>query len=91
MTVEAPEAGGYRLLVHAARAGNGSTATAQLTTWVVGRDGGSPMTVTPGQQAALPGGEFGFTVSWDDLDPTQRWLGVVRYAGTERRTLVRVN
>lgn len=91
VTVEAPEAGGYRLLVHAARAGNGSTATAQLTTWVVGRDGGSPMTVTPGQQAALPGGEFGFTVSWDDLDSTQRWLGVVRYAGTERRTLVRVN
>jgi hypothetical protein len=30
-------------------------------------------------------------VSWEDLDPTQRWLGVVRYAGTDRRTLVRVN
>ncbi len=91
VTVEAPEAGAYRLLVHAARAGNGSTATAQLTTWVVARSGGSAMTVTPGQSAGRAGDEFGYTVSWEDLDPTQRWLGVVRYAGTDRRTLVRVN
>jgi subtilisin family serine protease len=91
VTMQAPEAGDYRLLVHAARAGNGSTATAQLTTWVVGREGGSAMSVTPRRQATRPGGEFGYTVAWDDLDPTQRWLGVVRYAGTDRRTLVRVN
>ena len=91
VTMEAPEAGDYRLLVHAARAGNGSTATAQLTTWVVGRAGGSPLTVTPGAAAARAGDEFGYTVSWEDLDPTQRWLGVVRYPGTDRRTLVRVN
>ena len=91
VTVEAPEAGDYRLFVHAAEAGNGSAATAQLTTWVVGRGGGSALTVTPGASATRPGGEFGYTVSWDDLDPTQRWLGVVRYPGTERRTLVRVD
>ncbi len=91
ITLEAPDPGAYRLVVQAGRAGNGAAATAQLTTWVVARRGGSPMTVTAGQQPTGPGGEFGYTVSWRDLDPTQRWLGVVRYPGTDRRTLVRVN
>ena len=91
VTLEAPEAGGYRFFVHAAGAGNGSAATAQLTTWVVGRDGGVPMTVTPVAASARAGGVFGYTVTWAGLDPTQRWLGVVRYADTDRRTLVRVN
>lgn len=91
VTLEAPPAGDYRLFVHAAEAGNGSTATAQLTTWVVARDGGSDMAIAPDTAATRPGGQFRYTVSWSGLDPTLRWLGVVRYAGTDRRTLVRVN
>jgi hypothetical protein len=46
--------------------------------------------VRPGTSTARAGGVFGYTVAWDDLDPTRRWLGVVRYAGTDGRTLVRV-
>ena len=91
VTLEGPEPGDYRLFVHAAAAGNLSAATAQLTTWVVGRDGGTPVTLSRGAAEDRPGGTFAYTVSWDGLDPTQRWLGVVRYAGTDRRTLVRVN
>jgi hypothetical protein len=29
-------------------------------------------------------------VSWDELDPTRRWFGVVRYPGSDRRTLIRI-
>ena len=58
---------------------------------MVGREGGSPVELATGDAADRPGGAFDYTVSWDGLDPTQRWLGVVRYAGTDRRTVVRVN
>ena len=90
MTVDDPEPGTYRVLVNAARAGNGSAATASLTSWVVGATGGSPVTVTPGPAPSRPGDEFGYTLGWDGLDTTQQWLAVVRYAGSDRRTYLRI-
>ena len=90
-TVDDPEPGTYRVLVNAARAGNGSTATASLTSWVVGEDGGSPLEVTTGAAPARPGDEFGYRLGWEGLDTTRQWLAVVRYGGSERRTYVRIN
>jgi Subtilase family/Fibronectin type-III domain/Peptidase inhibitor I9/PA domain len=91
VTLDAPAPGDYRVLVHAVEAGNGSTATAQLSSWMVGAGESSPLTVTPGAAPRRAGGAFDYRLSWDDLDTTRRWLGVVRYSGTERRTLVRIN
>jgi hypothetical protein len=90
VTVDDPEPGTYRVIVNAARAGNGSAATASLTSWVVGATGGTPLTVTPGSAPARPGGEFDYTLGWDGLDTTQQWLAVVRYAGSDRRTYLRI-
>ncbi len=90
ITLDDPPPGDYQVLVQAAAAGNGSAATAQLSSWVVG-GGGSPLTLAPGNSATRPGGSFDYTLSWSHLDPTQRWLGVVSYAGSSRRTFVRIN
>jgi hypothetical protein len=43
------------------------------------------------QAGTGPGAPFRTTVSWaDDLDPTRRWFGVLRYAGSDQRTLLRI-
>ncbi len=90
VTLDDPAPGSYRVLVQAAAAGNGSAATAQLSSWVIGATL-SPLDINPGSEAARPGGSFDYTVSWSGVDPTQRWLGVVRYADSDRRTFVRIN
>ncbi|MGA9749289.1 MAG: hypothetical protein WBQ50_17685, partial [Nocardioides sp.] len=90
VTLDDPAPGNYRVLVQAAAAGNGSAATAQLSSWVIGA-AGSPLDINPGSEAARPGGSFDYTVSWSGVDPTQRWLGLVRYADSDRRTFVRIN
>jgi hypothetical protein len=87
-----PPAGDYTVFVHAAAGGNGSASTGELSTWVLGRpqSTGRDLTVATEQAARRPGAPFRSTVSWAGLDPTQRWFGIVRYAGSDRRTLLRI-
>ncbi len=92
VTLLDPPAGDYTVYVHAAAVGNGSASTGELSTWVLGRrdKAGRDLTVATEQSARRPGAPFRSTVSWDGLDPTQRWFGIVRYAGSDQRTLLRI-
>jgi len=90
LTLLDPAAGDYTVTVHAVEAGNGAAVTGQLTTWVVGPDQSGDVSVRTRQGGSRAGAPFRATLSWDGLDPTKRWFGVVRYAGTDRRTLLRI-
>lgn len=90
LTVAAPEPGRYTLYVHAQSAGNHSTTTAQLYTWVLADQGGTSLDLTPDTVGDVPGGSFDYTVSWQGLDPTQRWLGEIRYGDSSRHTLLEI-
>lgn len=90
LTVENPEPGEYALYVASAEAANGSTTTAQLYSWVV-RDGDAGNVRVPASVPVLSGEPFSVELSWDDLDPTSRWFGAVRYPGSAEQTFVTVN
>jgi hypothetical protein len=90
LTLLDPAAGDYTVTVHAVEAGNGAAVTGQLSTWVVAPTDSDDVAVDTEQEGSRAGAPFRSTVSWDELDPTQRWFGVVHYAGTDRRTLLRI-
>jgi hypothetical protein len=90
LTVTDPPAGRYSLWVQSAVAGNRSTTTAQVYTWVVGPGDRANLDV-PETVGAASGSPFDVEVSWRDLDPTSRWFGVLRYEGSDERTFVSVD
>lgn len=90
LTQVRPEPGDYTLFVQSASAGNHATTTAQLYTWVLHEDDVSNV-VAPEEVAVSSGEEFAVDLSWDDLDPTSRWFGSVRFAGTDERTFVTID
>lgn len=90
LTLLDPDPGDYTVYVHAATVGNRAASTGELCTWVLGRATDGEVTVHTHQPAARPGAPFRSTLTWTDLDPTQRWFGVLRYAGSDRRTLLRI-
>ncbi len=85
-----PEPGEYDLYVSSSVAGNGSTTTAQLYTWVVPDDATGNLDV-PDSLPVSGGQSFSVDLSWDGLDPTTRWFGSIEYAGSHDRTFVTVN
>ena len=88
LTLVEPPAGDYTAYVVSASAANGTTTTGQLYTWVLPPADAGNLT-GPGAVAAAPGQSFGFRLTWtDELSPTSRWFGVVRYGDSDRRTLV---
>lgn len=90
VTLLGPPAGDYRVEVRAVRAGNGAVATGELTGWVVGAGGAGTLELETRRAGTGPGAPFGYTVRWPELDPTRRWLGVVRYRGSGELTLLRL-
>lgn len=90
LTVAEPAPGRYSLWVQSAVAGNRSTTTAQVYTWVVGGGDRGNLDVPPTVGAAS-GTPFDVQVSWRGLDPTARWFGVLRYEGSDERTYVSVD
>lgn len=90
VTLVDPRPGDYRVEVQAARAGNGAVATGELTSWVVGAGGAGTLELGAQSTGAGPGSRFRYAVRWPDLDPTRRWLGVVRYPGSGELTLLRL-
>ncbi len=90
LTLLDPATGDYTVTVHAVEAGNAAAVTGQLCTWVVGPTDSHDVSVETEQTGAGAGAPFRSTVSWGDLDATKRWFGVVRYTGTDRRTLLRI-
>lgn len=90
VTLLEPAAGDYRVEVRALRAGNGAVATGELTSWVVGAGGADTLELEPRALGSGIGSSFRYDVRWPDLDPTRRWLGVVRYPGSGELTLLRL-
>jgi len=91
VTLPSPAPGDYTVYVNAHAAGNGAAVTGRLSSWVVGSDDGRPLTLSRHALHRAPGTTFRYSVRWAGLDPTLRWLGVVRYGQSERRTLLAVN
>ena len=95
LTLTSPAAGDYRVLV-AARATRGDAPAGvrtggRLDTWVVPQAGAaSRMVLSTDAVGFAPGRRFRYTASWTGLDPAKRYLGVVTYGDSDRRTLVEV-
>ncbi|QNN53782.1 S8 family serine peptidase [Nocardioides mesophilus] len=90
VTLASPPPGDYTLYVHAAASGDRSTTTGRLLTWVVPETGGTPLELQQPGDPTGPGGRIDYAASWRDLDPTQDWLAVVGYSGSDEQTLLRV-
>ncbi|HSJ21801.1 MAG TPA: S8 family peptidase [Nocardioidaceae bacterium] len=90
LTLVDPQPGNYDLYVSSAVAANGSTTTAQLYTWVVTRDDAGNLRA-PDSVAVSEGEPFEVELTWEDLDPTARWFGAIRYGQSDERTFVTVN
>ncbi|HEX4977119.1 MAG TPA: S8 family serine peptidase [Nocardioides sp.] len=90
VTLLAPRPGDYRVEVVAARAGDGAVAAGELTSWVVGAGGAETLELATRGNGSGAGPEFRYAVRWPELDPSRRWLGVVRYPGSDEVTLLRI-
>ena len=86
VTLDDPRPGAYRVL-----ASTGPDTEARLDTWVVPRTGGSAVELSTDAVGFSPGKRFRYSASWDDLDPSKRYLGVVGYGDSDRRTLLEVD
>jgi hypothetical protein len=58
---------------------------------VVPEQGGTEVDLSTDAVGFAPGRKFRYSASWDDLDPTKRYLGVVTYGDSDHRTLVEVD
>jgi hypothetical protein len=90
LTLVEPQPGDYDLYVSSAVAANGSTTTAQLYTWVV-KEGDAGNLRSPAGLAVTQGEPFEVQLTWEDLDPTIRWFGAIRYGRSDQRTFVTIN
>ncbi|NUR05942.1 MAG: S8 family serine peptidase, partial [Nocardioidaceae bacterium] len=90
VTLTDPATGDYDVYTHAHTV-TGESTTGTLSTWVVPRDGGPQVSLSTDAVGESAGRRFRYSASWDDLDPSKRWLGVVTYGDTDRHTLVEVN
>jgi hypothetical protein len=90
LTMVDPQPGDYDLYVSSAVAANGSTTTAQLYTWVVKHDDAGNLRI-PASVAVSEGEPFEVELTWEDLEPTARWFGAIRYDRSDERTFVTIN
>jgi hypothetical protein len=90
VTIPDPEPGSYAVYAHADTV-TGASASGELSSWLVPRDGGTQVDLSTDAVGAPAGKPFRYSASWAGLDPSKRWLGVVRYGDTDRRTLVEVH
>jgi subtilisin family serine protease len=88
VTLIAPAAGTYDVYVNGFATPGGSTAY-NLSNFVVPDADAGNLTVTDNVAVTI-GAPVTLTASWSGLDPAQRWLGVVSYAGATDVTLVSV-
>jgi subtilisin family serine protease len=88
VTLIAPAEGTYDVYVNGFATPGGSTSYG-LANFVVGPADLPNSSVTTGV-AVTTGIPVTLTASWTGLDPTQRWLGVISYAGADAVTLLSV-
>jgi hypothetical protein len=101
VTLTKPAAGDYTIYVNAqpgTPTPDGTTppdaappTVGQLSTWVVPAEGGSQVDLSTDAVGFAPGKKFSYSASWDKLDPSKKYLGVVSYGDSDHQTLVEVN
>jgi len=84
-----PDAGTYDVYVNGFTTPGGST-NYQISNLVVGEADAGNTTVTPDPTETTSGTPLTLTATWTGLDPAQRWLGVITYAGTDNATLLSI-
>ena len=89
VTLPAPAAGDYRVVLDASRAATGQPA--RLLTWVVPRRGGTRVDLSTDAVGFSPGRQFHYSASWARLDPAKEYLAVVGYGDSDRHTVVEVD
>lgn len=94
VTLVDPQPGGYQLSVAAQASDDdgpgATTTTGRLDTWVVPERGGSAVSLSTDAVGFSPGRRFRYSASWRGLDPDKRYLGVVTYGDSGRRTVVAI-
>ena len=92
VTVMDPAPGAYQVTVGFSPGADGTsgTTTGRLDTWVVPERGGSAVSLSTDAVGFAPGRRFRYSASWRGLDPDKRYLGVVAYGDSGRRTVVAV-
>jgi hypothetical protein len=94
VTVVDPAPGDYQLTVQVPpgsdEAPGATTTTGRLDTWVVPERGGSTVSLSTDAVGFAPGRRFRYSASWRGLDPDKKYLGVVSYGDSGRRTVVAV-
>jgi subtilisin family serine protease len=91
VTMSRPPAGGYRVYVTAHHAGDGATARATFTSWVLPHARQDNLQIER-RYIGVNGGEtFSAVARWAGLDPRQRWWGYVAYRGMPGVTYLTVN
>ncbi|MEV7694855.1 S8 family serine peptidase [Microbacterium sp. NPDC089189] len=90
VTIEAPTAGTY--LLHVNKYAAAADFTWDLTAAVVATGSGDgALTATPNPLAAASGVPSPYTLTWQDLAAETRYVGVVRYGGSDIRTILTVD
>jgi hypothetical protein len=91
VTLSDPAPGSYEVVTDA-RSPLAPSAAATLSTWVVPHYGArAQVALSTDAVGSAPGRRFRYSARWAGLDPHKRWLGVVTYGDTDRRTLVEVD
>ncbi len=80
VTLMSPDDGTYDIFVNGFATPGGST-TYELANFTVGPADFDNSDVQPDTSPVTVGQSVTFTASWTGLDPAQRWLGVITYAG----------
>jgi hypothetical protein len=96
VTLRRPPPGLYTVYVNAPDVGAGDAVAARFTGWVLAAHAaaetpGAGLAVNP-PRAPVTGGEpVDLQLRWSGLDSSLRWLGAVRYRGSDAITYVTVN
>jgi Subtilase family/Fibronectin type-III domain/Peptidase inhibitor I9/PA domain len=103
VTLTRPEPGNYTVYVNAQQgsptpdagtdsdADSGPSTVGELSTWVVPAEGGSQVDLSTDAVGFTAGKTFRYSASWDKLDPSKKYLGVVSYGDSDHQTLVEVH
>jgi hypothetical protein len=91
VTIARPAAGDYRVRVGVRATVRGVPLDGRQDTWLVPGRAGTPLDLSTDAVGFAPGRRFGYSASWHGLHPGVRYLGVVSYGDSGRRTLLSVD
>jgi hypothetical protein len=95
ITLRRPQSGRYTVYVTAPRLGPTATVTGRFSGWVLGRADSSAirggLALSPAPVRVTGAEPVSLELRWSGLEPSQRWLGAIRYADSGELTYITVN